>query len=104
MTTVTTDRETIIHFAGFQHLSPALDEQSRPAFSSEPGERPRRCGWESFFAAMRACNLALEFEPEDATSARFVPASEARHPRSLGETLGGAIEHAQRFWKAYFSG
>jgi hypothetical protein len=103
MTTVTNDRGAIIHFAGFHQLSPALDG-SRPAFSTQPAEGPRRCGWESFFAAMRACGLALEFQPEDGTSARFVPDSQARHPRPLGPALRGALEHAKRFWRAYFSG
>ena len=71
----TRDRGTIIHFAGFHHLSPALDDRSRPTFSAGPGDGLARCGWERFFEAVRADGLALEYDPDDAASARFVPAS-----------------------------
>ena len=104
MKNVTTDRGAIIHFAGFQRLSPALDRQSKPVFSAEAGDGLARCGWESFFTAMRAHGLVLEYEPGGAASARLVPAAEAR--RSTGvEPLAGlphAMDHARRFWRALF--
>jgi hypothetical protein len=101
---VTTDREAIIHFAGFQRLSPALDRQSRPAFSPEAGDGLARCGWERFFAAMRAHGLVLEYEPGDAASARLVPAAQARRSTEVGPLAGlpHAVDHARRFWRALF--
>ena len=78
MRSATADRGLIIHFAGFHHLSPALDDRSRPAFSAGAGDGLARCGWESFFKAMRAHGLALGFDPGDAASVRFLPASGAR--------------------------
>jgi len=103
MPAATTDRGAIIHFAGFHRLSPALDQQSRPCFSSQAGDGPARCGWERFFTAMRAGDLALELHPEDAASARFVPASHARREGERSAALSRAWEHAKRFWKAFAS-
>ncbi len=103
MPSITTDRGAIIHFAGFRRLSPALDDRSRPAFSTQAGDGLARCGWESFFAAMRAGGLALEIDPEDAASARFVPASQARREGAQRAALPRAWEHAKRFWKAFAS-
>ncbi len=104
MKSVTTDREAIMHFAGFQRLSPALDRQSKPAFSAEAGDGLTRCGWERFFAAMRARRLVLEYEPADTASARLMPVAQA--PRSTGvERFSGlrhAVDHAGRFWRALF--
>ncbi|OFX24516.1 MAG: hypothetical protein A2V77_06545 [Anaeromyxobacter sp. RBG_16_69_14] len=100
----TTDREAIIHFAGFQRLSPALDRQSKPAFSAEAGDGLARCGWEGFFAAMRAQGLVLEYEPGDAASTHFVPAAQARRSTEV-EALAGlrhATEQAGRFLRALF--
>jgi len=100
----TTDREAIIHFAGFQRLSPALDRQSKPAFSAEAGDGLARCGWEGFFAAMRTHGLVLAYEPGDAASAHFVPAAQARRSTEV-EPLAGlthAVDHARRFWRALF--
>ncbi len=99
---VTTDREAIIHFAGFQRLSPALDRRSKPAFSAGAGDGSLRCGWEGFFAGMRMHGLVLEYEPGDAASARFVPAAQARHSTEV-EPLAGlrhAVDHARRFLRA----
>ena len=104
MKSATADREAIIHFAGFQRLSPALDEQSQPAFSAETGDGLVRCGWEGFFAAMRKRGLALEYESGDAASARFVPSAQARRSTRV-EPLAGlrhAVDHAGRFWRALF--
>ena len=80
----TADRGLIIHFAGFHHLSPALDDRTRPAFSAGAGDGLARCGWETFFSAMRAHGLALEYDLEDAASFRFSPASLARHKGERG--------------------
>ena len=102
---ITTDRGDIIHFAGFHHLSPALDAQGQPAFSSEPGDGLARCGWERFFAAMRARRLAVERDPQDATSARMVPATaDAPHAHPGQAGLAAAVEHSRRFWKAFRAG
>jgi hypothetical protein len=100
MGNATTDRGAILHFAGFHHLSPAVDDRSRPAFSAGAGDGLVRCGWERFFAAMRAGDLALEFDPEDAGSARFVEGREARRAAQPGAALARSLEHARRFWKA----
>jgi hypothetical protein len=100
MTThATRDRGEILHFAGFHHLSPALSERGDPAFSAAPGDGLSRCGWETFFGRMRERGLALSFEPEDGSSARFVPCDrvEEEHP-----SLASAVEHARRFWAAMF--
>ncbi len=102
MKSATTDRGAIVHFAGFQRLSPALDRQSRPAFSAEAGDGLARCGWESFFAAMRRGGLALEYEPGHAASARFVPAAQAQREGEPEGGLPAAVEHARRFWRALF--
>jgi hypothetical protein len=99
MERTTSDRGAILHFAGFHHLSPALDAAGGPALGAAPGEGARRCGWEPFFAAMAARGLALAFDPADGASARFVPAAAAR---DAGEhaTLASAIAHAKRFVRA----
>ena len=102
MRRVTTDRGDIIHVAGFHHLSPALDDASRPAFSAGTGDGLARCGWERFFGAMREAGVALVHDPEDPGAARFVPASEA-HRDGAGPALTQALEHARRFWTALVS-
>jgi len=96
----TTDRADIVHFAGFHHLSPALDGRSMPAFSAAPGDGLARCGWERFFDAMGRRGLALLFDPADPASARFVPAAQARRERAAHGGLAGALDHARRFWRA----
>ncbi len=96
----TTDRGDIVHFAGFHHLSPALDGRSMPAFSAAPGDGLARCGWERFFDAMGRHGLALILDPADPSSARFVPAARARGERAAHGGLAGALEHAGRFWRA----
>jgi hypothetical protein len=100
MRVATRDRGAIVHFAGFHRLSPALDGSSRPAFSAGPGDGLARCGWESFFRALRANGLALEYDPEDAPSARFVAASAARRQRDRPRSLPQALDHARRFFRA----
>ncbi len=96
----TTDRGAIIHFAGFHRLSPALDGSSRPAFSAGTGDGLARCGWESFFDALRANGLSLEYDPEDAASARFVAGSGANRQPERPPALAAALDHARRFWRA----
>jgi hypothetical protein len=103
MPSATTDRGAIIHFAGSHRMSPALDDRSRPAFSTRAGDGLSRCGWERFFAAMRAGGFALEFDPLGAASARLVPASEVRHEGERRATLLRAWRQAKLFWKAFVS-
>jgi hypothetical protein len=104
----TTDRCDILHFAGFHHLSPALDDRSAPVFSVEASDRLTRCGWETFFKAMAARGLALTYDPRDAGSARFVVATtHAPSPSPTGDEaprhdLAHAIDHSKRFVRALF--
>jgi hypothetical protein len=71
----TTDRADVIHFAGRHRLSPAVRD-GVPALVP-PGDQAGRCGWAELFAAVRARDLALVFEPDDPASARFVARAEA---------------------------
>lgn len=97
----TSDRGDVIHFAGFHRLSPALDAGGKPAFSAQSADGLARCGWEGFFDALARHHLALERDPEDAASARFVPAGGATpHADPPRAGLGEAIAHARRFWAA----
>ena len=99
----TTDRGDIIHFAGFHHLSPALDGRGAPAFSAEPGDGLTRCGWETFFLTMGMRELGMVYVPEDAGSARFVwEHAGSSDAASDHGGLGAAMAHARRFWKALF--
>jgi hypothetical protein len=98
------DRGEIMHFAGFHGLSPALDAASGPAFSAEAGDGLTRCGWESFFRVLGARGLALAYDPADATSGKFVPATQARPEGGGHGTLAGALEHSRRFWRALRAG
>ena len=103
MTGTTTDRGDIIHFAGFHHLSPALDAGGHPAFSAGTGDGLARCGWAAFFDGLGRHHLALERDPDDATSARFVPAhGPTPHAHPGQGPLGHALEHSRRFWAALF--
>ncbi len=101
----TTDRGDIIHFAGFHHLSPAIDAQRAPVLAAEHGGDLARCGWQTFFRAMGERGLAVAFDPADGGSARFVASAQGSDDAaSHGGGLGHAIEHAKRFWKAYRGG
>ena len=102
MQRATSDRAEIVHFAGFHHLSPGLDATSRPAFSSATGDGVTRCGWETFFTALRTAGLAMAFDGADPTSVRFVP--EAGAPSAGEQGLRGAFEHSKRFLKALRGG
>ena len=102
MQRATSDRGEIVHFAGFHHLSPGLDAASRPAFSSAPGDGVTRCGWETFFTALRTGGLAVAFDGADPSSVRFVPEAGAHGEGAHG--LRGALEHSKRFWKALRGG
>jgi hypothetical protein len=87
----TTDRGEIIHFAGRSRLSPALRDGA-PALVG-PGE-PGRCGWEPFFRALSARDLAVAFDPEGPGEVRFVPRREAERHLGRGH---GPLEEARRF-------
>src|SRR5512132_3418216 len=100
----TTDRCDIIHFAGFPHLSPALDERGAPAFSAEPGDGLARCSWETFFRRLGERELGMVYDPEDPSSARFVWAHQPGAPAPAHGSLGHAVAHSRRFWKALLAG
>jgi hypothetical protein len=101
MKTATRDRGDIIHFAGRHGLSPALRE-GLPTFVTGPDPSARRCGWETFFRAMGDRRLALLYDPEDAASVELRPEADvADVPRPHG-SLGSALDHARRFWRALF--
>ena len=97
----TADRGDIIHFAGFHHLSPALDRDGKPAFSAGSGDGLTRCGWERFFDALGRHRLAL-LRDDDASSARFVAAGGETPRARPGVGLSSALEDARRFWDALF--
>jgi hypothetical protein len=104
----TTDRCDILHFAGFHHLSPALDDARAPVFSAEASDRLARCGWETFFKAMAGRGLALAFDPDDPSSARFVSANRpSPSPTPTGgeaprHGLAHAVAHSKAFLRALF--
>ncbi len=93
----TTDRGAIIHFAGFHHLSPALDGKGMPAFSEEASPELKRCGWATFFEAAGSRGLAMSYALEDGASARFVAGREAHDEGAPTHGLGEAIAHSRRF-------
>ncbi len=109
---VTVDRADVIHLAGRHRLSPALRDGA-PALvpAGEPGDR---CGWEPFFAALRARRLAVSFDPEDPGSVTFVPdRGAADHPASPSASpspspgparSGGPLAKARRFLSALLRG
>lgn len=100
MHAVTTDRGALMHFAGFHHLSPALDAGGAPALSAQPGDGLARCGWERFFRAMGARRLALALAADDAGAARFTPAGGTSG--AAGGGLSAAFARSARFWRALF--
>lgn len=95
MRATTTDRGDIIHFAGRHRLSPATRDGG-PALvaQGEPGER---CGWERFFRALRERDLALELDPDDASTFRFVATAQTHPPAPRRR---GALEEVRRFLDA----
>ena len=97
MRQATIDRGEIIHFAGQHGLSPALRD-GVPAFASGR-DAAARCGWEAFFAALEARDLALDWDPEDPASASFVPRREAR-ARLSSHGPGGGLARSARFLSA----
>ncbi len=104
MRRATKDRGEIIHFAGFNHLSPGLDPASRPAFSSAAGDGVTRCGWETFFTALRKGGLAVALDDADPSSVRVVPVAEVPSSNEHGGRLHRALEHSKRFWRALRGG
>lgn len=97
MRQATVDRGEIIHFAGQHGLSPALRDGA-PAFASGR-DLAGRCGWEAFFAAMEARDLALDWDPEDPASAGFAPRREVSS-RFAGHGAGGGLAGSGRFLRA----
>ncbi len=104
-TKATEDRGEVMHFAGFHHLSPALDDQVGPAFFHEGSgsEGLVRCGWARFFEAMREHQAALVYDAEDPSSARFVRKAEGRSEGGHHSGFARSVEHAKRFMKAFRS-
>jgi hypothetical protein len=103
MKVATRDRGEIMHFAGFHELSPAL-RGGAPAFVTGHDETATRCGWEPFFRAMGERKLALVYDEEAPGAHEFRPEDEVRQLRHEHASLGDAIRHAKRFWRALFPG
>jgi hypothetical protein len=93
----TIDRGEIIHLAGQRGLSPAL-RGGAPAFASGH-DTADRCGWQAFFAALEARDLALTWDPEDPASAGFAPRREAGG-HLTGHGSRGGLARSGRFLKA----
>lgn len=100
MKVATRDRGDILHFAGRHGLSPALRD-GVPTFVSGHDASATRCGWETFFRAMRDRGLAVVFDPDDGTSAELRPEADVE-PDGHHGSLGSALDHARRFWRALF--
>ncbi|WP_235969472.1 hypothetical protein [Anaeromyxobacter diazotrophicus] len=100
MQRVTTDRGEIVHFAGSQLLSPALDAAGAPAFSAGPGDGLARCGWEPFFRALGARRLGVVLDPAGGAGVRFTAPGGSGAGAEGG--LSRAVAHSRRFWRALF--
>lgn len=103
MKVATRDRGEIIHFAGWHGLSPAL-RQGAPTFVSGHDQTATRCGWEPFFRALGERRLALVYDPDDPGAHEFLPEDRVRGLRHEHASLGDALQHARRFWRALFPG
>ena len=103
MKVATRDRGDVIHFAGFHRLSPAL-RQGFPALVSGPDATATRCGWETFFRAMGERDLALVYDHDDPASAEIRPRADVADVPHRRTSLGDAVDHARRFWRALFPG
>jgi hypothetical protein len=103
MKVATRDRGEIIHFAGHHGLSPALRDGA-PAFVTGHDSSAVRCGWEPFFRALGERRLALVHDPDEPGAHEFLPEDEVRALRHGHASLGDAIDHARRFWRALFPG
>jgi hypothetical protein len=90
-----------MHFAGRHGLSPALRE-GIPTFVTGHDASATRCGWETFFRAMGDRGLALACDPDDPATAEFRPEDDVGDLRHEHPSLGDAVEHAKRFWRALF--
>jgi hypothetical protein len=101
MKIATRDRGDILHFAGRHGLSPALRD-GVPVFVSGHDPSATRCGWETFFRAMDDRRLALVFDPDDGGSCELRPEVDTREVRRSHGSLGSALDHARRFWRALF--
>jgi hypothetical protein len=102
--TITADRAEVMHFAGRHRLSPALRDGA-PALVG-PADTVGRCGWEEFFAALRARGLVASLDPEDPASFRLVRAGGAPASAPAGAAPAaspgarGAFAEARRFLAA----
>lgn len=103
MKVATQDRGEIIHFAGRNGLSPALRDGA-PVFVSGHDPSATRCGWEPFFKAMGERRLALVHDTDDPGAWEFQPEDDVRPLRYEHASLGDAVAHAKRFWRALFPG
>lgn len=103
MKVATRDRGEIIHFAGHHGLSPALRDGA-PVFVSGHDPTATRCGWEPFFRAMGERRLALVHDTDDPGAHEFLPEDQVRGLRHVHASLGSAVHHARRFWRALFPG
>jgi hypothetical protein len=93
---VRSDRADIVHEAGRRRLSPALRDGA-PALV-RTGDAAGRCGWAEFFAALEHAGLAVEFDPVDEATVRFVARGAAHASRpSLGDRARAAFAEARRF-------
>lgn len=101
MKVATQDRGEIMHFAGWNGLSPALRDGA-PAFVSGHDQTATRCGWEPFFRAMSERHLALVHDPDVPGEHEFLPEDRTRELRHEHASLGDAIAHSKRFWRALF--
>ncbi len=103
MKVATQDRGEILHFAGWNGLSPALRDEL-PVFVTGHDQTATRCGWEPFFRAMGERHLVLVHDPDDPGTYEFETEDGTRELRHEHTSLGDAIAHARRFWKALFPG
>lgn len=95
----TKHRDQIIHFAGFHHLSPAIDAQGAPAFSHETGDGLTRGGWAPFFKALNSRGLVMRYDAADGSSAAFVSSS-SPDDSEPGHGIAHAIDHDRQLWRA----
>lgn len=92
------DRGAILDLAGNGHLSPAIRD-GVPALAPE-GENAGRTGWAPFFAALDAAGLEVAWDTDDPSSARAVPAAEAR-PLERHPTFADGMARTRRFLAAW---
>jgi hypothetical protein len=97
--TATRDRGAIIHWAGRHRLSPALRDGA-PAFAAGPDPALVRCGWEAFFAVLDRLAQSVAYDPEDPSSAAFLPRHQARALQARHDSFRAALARWRRFLAA----